>query len=74
MTTENPPTDLATDLARVLRELVAATIAARPYVEARHDAAASLLLDATAEDALELLLRLDSAIADAGDLVDEASS
>ena len=74
MTTANRDTRDVGQLAGVLRELVAAAIAARPCVEAGAEHYRDLLLDAKAADAVELLERLDAALADAGELLAEATS
>lgn len=74
MTTSPPTPELDAELVRVLRELVAAAIAARPYVsEALDDSRRAGLREVAMSDA-ERLDRLDAAIADAGDVLPGSSS
>jgi hypothetical protein len=70
------PDPLATRRAElnVLRELVDAAIAARPYVEHSQPGRYVEGLTERASHAGELLDRLDAAIADAGELLAEVSS
>ena len=74
MTAEGPQLSADAGVVRVVRELVDAAIAARPYVLAEAALDNSGLGTIVGRPAVHHLERLDAALADAGELLDGVAS